>query len=108
MKRERNIWHKKLSDMIKICKNQGIAVKFVPDAKTRDYIGMNPEAGKDIGFKMPARTLYVDRNLDTQEKYEVLRHELVEYNAMKDKGLKYFPAHVIALNDERKITEQGC
>ena len=108
MSRERNLVHKKLSDMIKICHNKGIAVKFVPDAKTRDFLGMNPAAADAMGYKMPKRTFYVDRNLSTEDKYEVLKHELVEYECMKQGKMKYFPAHVIALDAEDKVTEQGC
>ena len=100
MKRERNLWHTKLSDMIKVCRNQGIRVKFVPDGKTRDYIGMNPEAAKEMGYKMPSHTFYIDRHLSTEDKYHTLKHELLEYNLMKNKGMRYFPAHCKALEDE--------
>jgi hypothetical protein len=100
MKRERNLWHKKLADLIKVCKNHGISVKFVPDSKTRDYIGMNPEAAKDMGFKMPRDTFYIDRHLSTEDKYHTLKHELSEYNDMKNKGMPYWKAHVRALENE--------
>jgi len=100
MKRERNLWHTKLSDLIKVCKNQGISVRFVPDGKTRDYIGMNPEAAKDMGFKMPAHTFYIDRNLSTEDKYHTLKHELLEYNDMKNNGMPYWKAHCRALQNE--------
>lgn len=108
-KHNRNFWHAKLQDMIKECNKQGIRVVFVPDSKTLDFIGMNPLAAKDMHFPMNAQhTFWVDKNLSIQEKYETLRHEYVEYFAMKKNGGKYIPAHVLALDDEGHLTEQGC
>lgn len=94
------LWHVKLRDLIRVCNKQGISVKFVPDAKTRDYCGMNPLAAKTMGYKMPQKTFYVDRNQSNEDKYHILKHELIEYNLMKDKNMKYFPAHEIALDNE--------
>jgi hypothetical protein len=100
MKKARSLWHEKLSNLIKQLREQGIKTKFVPDAKTRDYLGMNPEAAKAMGYRMPAKTFYVDRNMSAKDKYETLKHEYDEYLDMKDKGYPYWKSHVRALDNE--------
>ncbi len=96
----KNKWASKLNRLIEECHQQGITVKFVPDAKTRDYIGMNPEAAKDMGFRIPPKTIYIDRNLSIEDKYHVLKHEMIEYGLMQGKNYTYWKAHCYALDHE--------
>ncbi len=93
------LWRRRLNDLIKECKQQGIVVKFVADVTTRDYYGMNNAAAEVMGYKMPAHTIYVDKNQTDEDKYLVLQHELGEYHRMKDGHMKYFPAHIQTLED---------
>jgi hypothetical protein len=91
------------------CRKRGVRVEFVPTNITRDYIGMNSEAAKAMGFEWPVELgekpsgdwILIDKDLKAQEKEETLRHEMVEMDLMRG-GAKYFPAHDIALKKERR------
>jgi hypothetical protein len=90
----------KLTELVRQTRNRGIKVRFVADRKTQDYIGMNSRAAKVMGYSMPDNTIYVDKNLSQEGKYQTLKHELAELHLMTEHGMKYFPAHIIALKEE--------
>lgn len=89
----------KLNAEIAKCKAQGFTVKFVPDKRTADYIGMNDVVGKKLGFRIGKKTLMVDKNLSLTSKAQVLAHERRERNEMA-KGAPYWKAHRNALRKE--------
>jgi hypothetical protein len=84
-----------------VAEGRGFRVKQVPRKVIKDYAGMNSEAARVIGFPMPPKTIYIDKNLNDKEKARTLRHELVEAQLMK-KGRPYWQAHKEALKRERK------
>lgn len=98
-----------MEELLGECRKRGVRVEFVPTSVTRDYIGMNSEAAKTMGFEWPTEFgekpggdwILIDRDLSAQDKEETLRHEMVEMDLMKG-GIKYFPAHDIALKKERR------
>ena len=94
-------YRKALHDLIKECKQAGIRVKFVPDYKTRDYLGMNPLAAKAMGFNnCNGKTVLIDNQMNYKDKYIVLKHELDEWTMMRKHGMEYWQAHDIALDLE--------
>jgi hypothetical protein len=95
-----DVWSKRLTELLKVCKDRGIKVKFVPNEVTEDFIGMNPEAAKDMGNPMPKNTFYVDDWLGPKSKYDTLRHELIEFEYMKKTKKHYWPAHKFAMKDD--------
>ncbi len=83
------------------CTGSGIKVEEVCDSKTKDFVGMNPEAAKAFGYKgIGKNTIYIDNWLDNKAKYHTLKHELIEMKLM-DGGKKYWAAHKIALKREK-------
>jgi hypothetical protein len=88
-----------LNELIDFAKHLGYTVKFVHRNELRDYAGMNPMAAKEIGFKMPNDEIWIDRGLNDQGERETIIHELIETFKMKG-GLKYWPAHKIALEEQ--------
>jgi hypothetical protein len=88
-----------LEDLQETCEKKGIKVEFVGDDVLQDYIGMNSEAAKAMGFKMPPNTIYVSKTLHAKIKYETLVHEMVEMGLMRE-GRKYWPSHLVALKKE--------
>lgn len=69
-----------------------------------DYAGMNHYAGKAMGFpKMPKKKIYYDENYKGKELDKLLRHELWEAEDMRVNNKEYFPAHVPALEEEKKV-----
>lgn len=94
------LWHKKLHDLIEEANRRGLKVRYCTDKFSKDYIGMNPEAAKDMGWPSAKNTIYIDRALSPEDKYHVLKHELIEYDRMKNHGDTYFRAHSLALEQE--------
>ncbi len=82
----------------------GLHVITVKDRKTRDFVGMNPYAAKAFGLKMKPRTIWIDGNMNLKDKCYTLNHELIEYDLMK-RGMKYWPAHNIALEKEKRLLQ---
>lgn len=84
-----------------ICIGRGYKIEEVPDSKTKDYVGMNDLAAKDLGYpKMPKKTIYVDNWIDSKAKYHTLKHEMIERGLMA-KGKSYWAAHKVALRREK-------
>jgi hypothetical protein len=78
-------------------------VKYVGDEVLHDYAGMNHRAGKAMGFKDCKKDeILIDKNFHGKKRAETIRHELVEVEEMR-KGKDYFPAHKIALREEKKV-----
>jgi hypothetical protein len=95
-------YNTELTKLLRKCKTLGITVKFVPDFATRDYVGMNSEAAKELGYPMPHNTIYIDNNLSTEATYHTLKHELDEMTEMKTRGTRYWDAHCHALATEKE------
>ena len=98
-------YKQRLDDLVKKCEERGLTVKFVADRHTRDYLGMNTNAARAMGYThcgrpMPSKTIFVDSHLSDKDKYSVLKHEVREMDLMANKNMKYFEAHRIALNEE--------
>lgn len=93
------LWHKKLHDLIRIANQKGLKVEFCTDKYSKDYLGMNPEAAGVMGFPSKKNTIYIDKHLSQEDKYHVLKHEIYEYDRMKN-GASYYKAHVAALENE--------
>ena len=102
MAEELNEYELGLRQLIEVCRRKGISVEFVGDELLHDYIGMNSEAARAMGFPMPDNTIYVDKNLRDQTKYETLRHEVIEMDLMRE-GKNYWPSHLVALKREREL-----
>jgi len=88
--------------LVRKAHDQGLCVRQVKNKVTRDYVGMNSRAAKSLGFKMPPRMIYIDRDLPLSTKVTTLNHELIEVNLMKQ-GDSYWTAHKKALRRERKL-----
>ena len=101
--RSTRLYKEKLKKLISECAKQGLKVKFVPDEKTKDFVGMNPEVGKDLGVPIPNDEIWIDRQLSLRSKVHTLKHELQEHLLMKNKKKKYWSAHGYALRDEKKV-----
>jgi len=85
------------------CKNNKIKVKLVDSRKLLDYLGMNDEAAKKLGYrKLPNKTILIDKNLSVKTKKRTLKHELVEMNLMEKRHMPYWKAHAKALKAEKK------
>jgi hypothetical protein len=97
--RERQRYKDALEGKLAVCRDKGITVKFVGDDVLQDYIGMNSEAAKAMGFKMPSNTIYIGKELHAKIKYETLVHEMVKMGLMKE-GKRYWPSHLVALKKE--------
>jgi hypothetical protein len=87
------------------CKSCGIKVKEVPSKRVHDYAGDNTEAARSFGVKKIGKDeIIIDKNMKLKTKLHTLRHEIIERHEMKDRKLKYMPAHIIALKGESKRT----
>ena len=74
------------------------------DKVLHDYAGMNKEAGNAMGFKdIKKNEIYYDETFKGQKLDELLRHELVEVEDMRVNKKDYFPAHINALKEEKKV-----
>lgn len=102
MTEELNEYELGLRQLIGVCQRRGITVEFVGDEVLHDYIGMNSEAARAMGFPMPDDTIYVDKSLHDRVKYETLLHEMIEMDLMRE-GKKYWPSHLVALKREREL-----
>jgi len=90
------------NQLVKKAHDQGLSVRQVKNRVTRDYVGMNSRAARSLGFKMPPKTIYIDKDLPLSTKVTTLNHEIIEVNLMK-KGDSYWTAHKKALRRERKL-----
>ena len=93
-------YKKALSKLVRDLRSRGYKVKFVSSDKLKDYTGMNDEAGQLFGIKITEQEIWIDKSMTNKIKYETLRHEAVEEPLMED-GMKYWPAHKIALQLEK-------
>jgi hypothetical protein len=99
--RTRRKWHSLFNGQLMTARRRGYHVRQVPAKIMKDYIGMNPEAAKSIGFPIPENTIYIDKNLSEEAKYHTLKHENIETDLMKNKGWPYWRAHKRALELEK-------
>lgn len=79
-------------------------IEYVNSKVLHDYAGMNSKAAKAMGFKMPDNTIYIDK--EAKNKKRILKHERHEMRLMK-KGMKYWPAHLSALEAEKRNPEEA-
>lgn len=98
----------KLKELLDQISQKGYRVKFVPDAWTKDYVGMNYYAAKSMGFKLPnghkigKHDLLVDKWLDYKDKFGAAKHEFNEAENMSH-GYSYWKAHSRALKNENGL-----
>jgi len=80
-----------------------IKVKEIPAKKLYGYDGMNPEANKQLGFKMKLKPneIAIKKGMSKHEKVITIKHELKEHLEMKD-GKSYGDAHKTATKYEHK------
>lgn len=78
-------------------------IKYVKPKKIKGYFGMNPEASKELGLKCPKNTILIANNLKGRMKKRTIVHEKIESYLMKNKGLRYAKAHMIASKLEKKV-----
>ena len=88
--------------LVQVAHDQGFCVRQVRNRVTRDYTGMNSKAAKSLGFKMPPKMIYIDKDLPLSTKVTTLNHEIIEVNLMR-KGDSYWTAHKKALRRERRL-----
>ena len=82
------------------CKELGFDVKYVSERRLADYAGMNYLAAKDMGYpNCGKKEFHIAKNMSAQEKYETLKHEIIERKLMAD-GDSYWEAHRQALRQE--------
>ena len=91
---------KELEELIEHIEAKGYKVKFVSGKRMHDYLGMNPEAAKDMGWPCEKKTFLILATADTKTQLETLRHELIEFHQMKDNKKDYHEAHIVALKGE--------
>jgi hypothetical protein len=89
-------------DIKDFVKKHGIVIEYVPSSELKEYVGMNPEAGKKFGLKIPKNVIWIDKNLRGKEKLRTTKHELEEMFLMRERKMCYWDAHTIALKDETK------
>jgi hypothetical protein len=113
-------------ELVQHALDHGIMVTVVPSSVCQDFMGMNSETAKQLGFKMPPNTIYVanadevkntngsrqygvkvfDRMVFFDEdewdkvRYKTLCHEADEMGLVPIKG-KYWPAHVESRKKEK-------
>jgi hypothetical protein len=93
-------YKQELEELKNKAKKDGLKVNMrYADKKWR---GMNPAAAKELKEKCPPKTICVNHYSETNNKKrsQTLRHELVEYNLMKN-GYHYPSAHRHANNKQR-------
>jgi hypothetical protein len=94
-------WRKEWEYLIALAEKYHLKVDLVTSYFLHDYVGMNPEAAREMGFHIPENTIWILKSLPLSAKCHTLHHEIAEYHHMK-KGMKYYPAHVEALREEKK------
>ena len=89
-----------LAKLIEYAESKGIKVRFPEEITKSDYAGMNSEAARLMGYEnIEHNEILIDGALSIDRQVANLRHEIIEKNLMKA-GMKYYPAHVIALRLE--------
>jgi hypothetical protein len=88
--------------LVKSLEKEGTKVVLVSDRFLGDYAGMNPEAAKAMGFRMPKDTIYITESSPYEERYKNLMHEIGEEEKMED-GQSYWKAHRQELREERQL-----
>ena len=98
------LYQKKLKDLITKTEQSGIKVDFVGTKTLKDYLGMNTEAARDMGYPLGNKTIHISKSASAKDKYDTLKHELYEMEQMK-KGESYWKAHVKALARENPMAK---
>jgi hypothetical protein len=83
-------------------KAHDIQIVYVHSKELKGYVGMNPEAGKIFGLKIPKNVIWIDQNLHGRDRIRTIKHEIEEMFLIRKKHLCYWDAHTIALRDETK------
>lgn len=94
-----NITLKQQLDILKkAARKRGLTIRKTPQLSNTEYRAMNPQAAKELGIKSPKKTIGYTSNCERTKRRLVMdiRHELIEYDAMKKYGMKYKKAHKIA------------
>lgn len=90
---------KQLEEFIK---SKHIKVVYKKSSEMWGYVGLHYEIDKQLGLKIQKNTIWLDENLYGRERFRTLKHEVEEMLLMRERGMKYFPAHKIATRDETK------
>jgi hypothetical protein len=90
---------KEIKDFVKL---HDIKIVYVHSRELKGYVGMNPEAGKIFGLRIPRNVIWIDQNLRGRDRIRTIKHEIEEMFLMRQKRLCYWDAHTIALRDETK------
>ena len=92
--------------LVKHAKECKLKVRCVKGKNLLDFAAMNPRAAKDMHFhNIKKNEILLEKKRPLKTRVVDLRHELIEYEAMKKNHNKYFPAHRIATRKEKKLTE---
>lgn len=94
-----NYYYKKFEELRQQAEDGGIHVKLVKGDVLKDFVGVNSEAAKALGFFMPNDEIWISLELSWISKYHTLQHEMYELNRMRQ-GVPYWQAHSEALNVE--------
>lgn len=65
------------------------------------YVGLHFDLNDEFGLTIPKDTVWIDKNIHGRDYYKTLKHEIEEMLLMRE-GMKYIPAHKIALKDEKR------
>jgi hypothetical protein len=88
-------------------REHGITIRFVDTGQLYGYDGMNSEAAREFGYPgIPENTILVDKRLGRRSKHRTIQHEIEEMLLMRQRGLRYWPAHQIAFKREMERLEK--
>jgi hypothetical protein len=89
----------------KQAKKRGLKIRHTPSLNSTPYRAMHPCASKELGIKNPKNTIGYTKYSERPKRRFVmdLRHELIEYDLMKNKKYKYKKAHKIANRKQRSV-----
>jgi hypothetical protein len=75
----------------------GMRIKTIPKKRMKEYIGLHGLMPKNEmpkwARKTPKKDVLIRAGLPKEERKKVIRHERIETGLMKEKGMKYKPAH---------------
>jgi len=104
---------KKLLDKILAwCKAHNITIEIVSEKELHDFQAVNDAAAKPLGVDMGNANIKISRErngIPVSDEYflKTLWHELVERKLMKEDDMKYWSAHVKALEAEEDVKKGG-
>ena len=91
-----------MSELKLFMSRHGIRVVKKKTSEMFGYAGIHIEKREDWGIKIPYNTIWVDESIHGRELFRTLKHEVEEMFLMRERGMKYFPAHKKAFKDETR------